>query len=205
MAEKLKRPKISLPIIVEGKYDKSAILGIFEATVITTGGFSVFNSKEKRALIKRLATEGGVIVLTDPDAGGKQIRSFISSVLPKSCIYDLYVPRIKGKEKRKSAPSKEGVLGVEGVGGGVLRSLLEPFVGESVPVYEQITKLDMFEDGLFGTDLATEMRDLMSDELSLPRGMNAKAFMQAVNIAVGKSEYRAALQRVNEKISQKVR
>ena len=47
--------KISLPIIVEGRYDKSVLSSIFEATVITTGGFSVFNSKEKVALIKKLA------------------------------------------------------------------------------------------------------------------------------------------------------
>ena len=47
--------KISLPIIVEGRYDKSTLSSIFDATVITTGGFSIFNSKEKQALIRKLA------------------------------------------------------------------------------------------------------------------------------------------------------
>lgn len=203
MNEKDGRKKIALPIIVEGKYDKSAILGIFDATVITTGGFGVFNSSEKKALIKRLAGDGGVILLTDSDAGGKQIRSFISSILPKSQIYNLYIPRIEGKEKRKRAPSKEGVLGVEGVGGDVLKKLLSPFAadGARVPKYESISKLDLFEDGLFGSDNASELRDAVCRELDLPAGMNAKAFLEAVNIAVGKSEYRAALARAVEKIT----
>ena len=39
------RIKISLPIVVEGKYDKSTLLSIFDTTVITVGGFGVFNSK----------------------------------------------------------------------------------------------------------------------------------------------------------------
>ena len=102
------RPAITMPVIVEGRYDKSALLGIFDATVITTGGFSVFNSSEKRALIRKIA-ENGVIVLTDSDAGGKQIRSYLSSILPKEKIFNLYIPRIAGKEKRKTAPSKEGM------------------------------------------------------------------------------------------------
>ena len=93
-------PKIKLPIIVEGRYDKSAILGMFSATVVTTDGFGVFNSKQKQMLIRKIAGDG-IIILTDSDAGGKQIRSFISSILPKDKIYQLYIPRIEGKEKRK--------------------------------------------------------------------------------------------------------
>ena len=68
------RIKIRYPIIVEGRYDKSCILGFVDATVITTGGFSIFKNKEKQALIKRLAMRGGIILLTDSDGGGRQIR-----------------------------------------------------------------------------------------------------------------------------------
>ena len=66
-------PHIRLPLIVEGRYDKSAVLGMFSATVITTDGFGIFNSKEKQALIRKIAKDG-IIILTDSDAGGKQIR-----------------------------------------------------------------------------------------------------------------------------------
>jgi len=109
------KERIKLPIIVEGRYDKSKISSIFDATVITTGGFAIFNSKEKRALIKKLAERGGIILLTDSDAGGVQIRSYLSGILPKDRIFHLYIPEVEGKERRKRAPSKAGLLGVEGM------------------------------------------------------------------------------------------
>ena len=93
-------PRIKMPVIVEGRYDKSAILGMFSGVVITTDGFSVFNSKEKQALIRKIS-ENGIIVLTDSDGGGKQIRGFLSSILPREKIYHLYIPRVEGKESRK--------------------------------------------------------------------------------------------------------
>ena len=105
------RIKIALPIIVEGKYDKSTLLSIFDTTVVTLGGFGIFNSKEKQSLIRKIAKDG-IIVLTDSDGAGKTIRSFLNGIIPKDKIYNLYIPKIEGKEKRKSAPSKEGLLGV---------------------------------------------------------------------------------------------
>ncbi len=129
----MEKPRIKLPIVVEGRYDKSTLLSMFSATVVTTGGFSVFNSKEKRLLIKRLAEGGGIILLTDPDARGQQIRSFISGILPKDKIFNLYVPKIEGKESRKRSPSKSGLLGVEGMGREVLMRVLDPFIDKYAP------------------------------------------------------------------------
>ena len=122
-----KRSKISLPIVVEGRYDKSTLLSIFDTTVITLGGFAVFNSKEKQMLLRRVAKDG-IIILTDSDGAGKLIRSFLNGIIPKDKIYNLYVPKIAGKEKRKSAPSKEGLLGVEGMGREELTRVLAPFI-----------------------------------------------------------------------------
>ena len=96
----MEKVKISLPIIVEGRYDKSALSGFVDATIITTGGFSIFNDKEKQALIRRIA-KNGIIVLTDSDGGGKQIRKFLASILPTDKIHNLYIPKIEGKESRK--------------------------------------------------------------------------------------------------------
>ena len=45
---------LSVPVIVEGKYDKIKIKSIVDATVLTTDGFGVFRNEEKRALIRRL-------------------------------------------------------------------------------------------------------------------------------------------------------
>ena len=174
--------RIKLPIIVEGRYDKSAILGMFSATVITTEGFGVFNSKEKQSLIRKVAKDG-IIILTDSDAGGKQIRSFMSSIIPKDKIYQLYIPRIEGKEKRKKQRGREGILGVEGVGADVLRTILSPFVTDAPPKrVSDITPTDMFNLGLSGRDDSSSLRDSLCEKLGLPHGMNVKALISALNI-----------------------
>ena len=168
---------------------------MFDATVITTDGFGVFNNAQRRALIRRISS-GGVILLTDSDGGGKQIRSFVSGIIPSDKIYQLYIPRIEGKEKRKKQAGKEGVLGVEGVGGEVLRDLLMPFVSGAVREERtEITVADMFELGLTGAPDSSEKRDMLCDALSLPRGMNAKALLSAVNIISGKEEIEKLLKK----------
>ena len=175
-------PRLALPVIVEGRYDKAAILSMFSGVVITTDGFGVFNSREKQALIRKLA-EGGVIILTDSDGGGVQIRSYLTGIISKDKIYQLYIPRIEGKERRKRHASKQGLLGVEGVGGDILRELLTPFVaGEDGVCRSEITQAQLFALGLSGRDNSSELRDAFCLRLGLPAGMNAKAFLAAVSI-----------------------
>lgn len=207
MAEK---KKIALPIIVEGRYDKNAISQIFDATVITTGGFSVFNSKEKQALIKKLADRGGIILMVDPDAGGRQIRSFISSIIPKDKIFNAYVPEIKGKERRKSAPSKSGLLGVEGVGREVLERALMRFVSTDAcentgaeKSGKMLTKLDFYNDGLSGGVGSAEKRRELCLLLSLPRDMSAAALIEAINLLYSYEQYKEALAKITEMTEKK--
>lgn len=193
------RIKVSLPIIVEGKYDKSTLLSIFDTTVITLGGFGIFNSREKQSLIKKLAKDG-IIVLTDSDGAGKMIRSFLNGIIPKDKIYNLYIPKIKGKEKRKSAPSKEGYLGVEGMGREELVRVLSPFIIESgsslfrtKKASEMITKVDFYMDKLSGAENSSIMRDALAEQFDLPSGMSANALIEALNIITDKDEYKRAL------------
>ena len=200
------KPKIALPIVVEGKYDKAAILGMFSANVITTDGFRLFNSREKQQLIRKIAAKSGIILLTDSDGGGKQIRGFLTSILPPDKIFQLYIPRIAGKEKRKNRPSKEGVLGVEGVGGEVLRSVLDKFVlKDGEPEYLSfgagLTPAQLYSAGLSGRDDSQKTRDKVAQLLSLPSGMSAKAFLAAVNISVGREELFEAISSISEKQS----
>lgn len=115
---------IKLPIIVEGKYDKARIAQVVDAPIITTDGFGIFNNREKTALIRRLAVHG-VILLCDSDGGGSVIRSFLKGIIPPEKVYNLYVPQIAGKERRKRHGSKAGFLGVEGIDNGILASLFD--------------------------------------------------------------------------------
>ena len=193
------RIRISLPIVVEGKYDKSTLLSIFDTTVITLGGFAVFNSKEKQALIRKIAKDG-IIVLTDSDGAGKTIRSFLNGIIPKDKIYNLYIPKIQGKEKRKTAPSKEGLLGVEGMGREELTRILAPFIAaEGVDLEntlinkEMITKVDFYMDKLTGADNSAARRDELAGHFDLPSGMSANALLEALNIITDKAGYRAAV------------
>ncbi len=197
------KKKIALPIIVEGRYDKNTLSQIFDATVITTGGFSVFNSKEKQALIKKLAKKGGIILLTDSDAGGKQIRNFLSGILPKEQIFNVYIPQIAGKEKRKKSPSKSGILGVEGMDREVLEKALAKFIvsgacqeNSSENNAKMLTKVDFYIDGLSGGDNSSALRAALAKELDLPIDMTANALIEAVNLLYSYEEYKAALKSV---------
>ena len=167
MSEKL---RIALPVVVEGKYDKIKLDSVIDAAVLTTGGFGIFNSAEKKALIRRLCKDG-VILLCDSDGAGKVIRGYLKGILPPERVYDLYIPKIAGKEKRKRVGSKEGTLGVEGMETEVLRTALRRAgVGTDAPVHrDPVTKADLYADGLSGGPRARRL----PKRISMPMGSPA--------------------------------
>ena len=189
------------PILVEGRYDRAAILGVANATVITTDGFGVFKSCEKKSIIKALTREHSLIILTDSDKAGAMIRSHIRSFVPKERLISLYIPQIKGKEKRKSAPSAEGTLGVEGMSSDVLYSILLPYsVGSAHKAStEPITKTDFFNYGLSGGKNSSELRDKLAACFSLPCGMTANALLEALNLLTDRSGYEKAVNTIKAK------
>lgn len=187
----MEKLKIDLPIIVEGKYDKIKIKSVADACVIQTDGFGVFKNTERLALIRQLAKRSKIIVLTDSDGAGKMIRSHITSAIPKDRLIQLYTPQVKGKEKRKDAPSKEGFLGVEGTEADLLRRLLEPFASgviENETEREEITKADLYEVGLTGGTESAQRRDELALSLGLPKGMTPNALMSALNVIMTRKE-----------------
>ncbi|MBQ8145515.1 MAG: DUF4093 domain-containing protein [Clostridia bacterium] len=182
--------KIKYPIIVEGKYDKIKLDSLVEATIITTGGFEIFNSKEKELLIKRLCQRDKIILLTDSDGGGHLIRSHIKTVLPPDKVINLYIPRVQGKEKRKRSASKEGTLGVEGIDKETLLSLLEPFSDTSpAKIAGGITKSDLYFYGLSGRQDSAKRREELLKKLNLPTNMSPNAMLSAINILYTKEEF----------------
>lgn len=188
----MEKLKIPYTIIVEGKYDKIKISSIADACIITTEGFGVFKSSEKLALIRKLSEKSKIIVLTDSDGAGKVIRSHITSAIPRDRLIQLYIPQVKGKERRKDHASKEGYLGVEGIDAQRLYDLLSPFAiqsgEESVP-REEITKADMFACGLTGGEGSAEKRDELSLKLDLPSKMTPNALLSALNVLLTREEF----------------
>ena len=178
-------------IVVEGRYDKNALKQVVRATVVETGGFGVFNDKERLALLRRLAAERGLIILTDSDGAGFVIRNFLRGAIPKSQIKHAYIPDVYGKERRKAAPGKEGKMGVEGMKPEVLLDALERAGAtfEDGTVSESstpITKADFYELGLTGGKDSAARRAWLLKKLSLPEHMTTNAMLEAVNILCGR-------------------
>jgi len=187
--------RLQIPIIVEGKYDKARLARIVDAAIITTEGFGIFNNREKAALIRQLARDG-VILLCDSDGGGQVIRGYLKGIIPPEKVYDLYVPQVAGKEKRKRHGSKAGFLGVEGLDDGVLTALFEKLMeahpelaGQTgVPAGVPITKADLYFLGLTGGEGSGARRDLLCGRLGFPRGMTPTAFLSALNLLYTKEQ-----------------
>lgn len=196
--------RIAYPIIVEGKYDRLKVLSVADGLVIKTDGFSIFKKQEKSALIRALAKSSPIIVLTDSDGGGKVIRSHVSSLVPKEKLIQLYIPKIAGKEKRKSEPSKEGTLGVEGMEAQLIHDLLLPFSSEEGSdatlrvrkISENpLSKVDFFIDGLTGAENSSQKRDAIAAKFGLPCGMTPNALLEALKVVATYEEYLVAVGR----------
>ena len=188
--------KIKAVIVVEGRYDKNALAQVVDATVITLGGFSVFNDKEKLAFLRRLAEKQGLSVLTDSDGAGFVIRNYLKGALPKELVKQAYIPDIYGKERRTRTPGKEGKLGVEGMKPDVLLAALAragaTFLDEengTGAAGEPITKADLFELGLTGGPDSAAKRQAILRELELPEHLTANGLLEALNLLYSRESF----------------
>ncbi|MBR2338600.1 MAG: DUF4093 domain-containing protein [Clostridia bacterium] len=186
-------------IAVEGKYDTIRLRSVVNATIVETGGFSLFRDKEKMNLLRELAKKRGLIVLTDSDAAGFVIRDHISGALPKEQVRHAYVPEIAGKERRKAAPSAEGLLGVEGIDGEVLlQALLRAGAtvedGEAPSISPPfLTKARLYEDGLTGQQDSAARREDLLMRLGLPRRLSANRMIEVLNAILAEEDYKKLL------------
>lgn len=189
--------KVDRVVIVEGKYDKIKLSSIIDGVIIETEGFGIFKDKDKQRLIRKLAKEKGLLILTDSDSAGFVIRSFISSIVNNQYIVNAYIPDILGKEKRKDSPSKEGKLGVEGVSKETIVQALKQ-VGiccEEVPqsARKTISKTDLFIDGLSGGADSSMKRKRFLKYLDLPERMTTKAMLELINLFMTYDDYKTAV------------
>ncbi len=196
--------KIREVIVVEGRYDKNALCQVVDATVVTLGGFSVFNDREKLAFLRRLAEKRGLIVLTDSDGAGFVLRNYLRGALPRDRVKQAYIPDIRGKEKRKRAPGKEGKLGVEGMSPQVLLESLRragaTFEGEdapAAPASAPITKTDLFLLGLSGRPDSAARRSALLARLDLPEHLTANGLLEALNLLFGREELETVLREMD--------
>ena len=189
--------KIREAILVEGRYDKNTLSQIVDAPILETSGFGIFKDKKQMALLRTVAEKRGLIVFTDPDGAGFVIRNHIKSAIPGKYLKHAYIPDIQGKEKRKSAPGKEGKLGVEGMSPEIILEALRragaTVEGEESVSTHQITKQDLMELGLSGGPDASARRLALLKKLDLPEHMSANAMLQALNLLYSLEELQALL------------
>lgn len=190
------KPSVKEALVVEGRYDKNSILQVVDAVVLETGGFGFFRDQEKRRLLRFYAETRGIIILTDSDGAGFLIRGRLLDFLPRDRVKHAYIPDVPGKEKRKSRPSKEGKLGVEGMPPPVLLEALRragaTFAGETgdAAPKAQLTMADFYALGLSGGPGSAEKRKALALRLGFPEKMTAGGLLDAVNtlLACGRLE-----------------
>ena len=183
--------KISEAVIVEGRYDKIKLSNILDTLIIETNGFGIYKDREKLAFIKKLAKERGIIVLTDSDHSGFQIRNYIASGIPKDRIKHIYIPDIYGKEKRKAAPSKEGKLGVEGMDCELLKRLFEQaqVKVETSENPNPVTSYDLFDLGFSGAPNAKQNKRKLLKALNLPEFLSTNSLLSYINSSMTRKEF----------------
>lgn len=194
--------KLDKPVIVEGKYDKIRLSNFLDAVIIETDGFRIFSDKEKRAFIRNLAKTKGIIVMTDSDSAGFRIRNFIRNIASDGEVINVYIPDVFGKEKRKSEPSKEGKLGVEGLSEEIITEALtkagvfhsETNSGER----RQVSVTDLFEDGFTGSDNSKERKQKLLKSLSLPSKMSNSQLLKLINTFMSYEDYKKAVRKISD-------
>lgn len=189
------KPKLRLrcPVAVEGKYDKIRLANFVETPILVLGGFSVFNDGEKKALLRRICAENGLILLTDSDRAGAFLRAKLKGMLPEEKLFQVYAPMREGKEKRKTQRSADGLLGVEGIDDETLYALLAPFAAEqAIPAGAGISKAAWYADGFSGGAGSAEKRKKLAKALDLPDNLSSGALLEAVNLLCSAEAYERA-------------
>ncbi len=181
-------------IVVEGRYDKNTLSQVVDAVIIETSGFGIFNDAEKRKLLQTMAEARGLIVLTDSDGAGFVIRNYIKGCVDPKLVKHAYIPDIYGKERRKSAPSREGKLGVEGMKPQVLLDALIRAGAtfddeENKKTAPRISKADMYARGLSGREGSAEKRARLIKQLGLPERLTADGLLDVLNATMSREEF----------------
>ena len=190
--------KIREAIVVEGRYDKNTLSQVVDAPILETAGFGIFKDRQQMALLRRVAEKRGLIVFTDSDGAGFVIRNYIKGAIDPALVKMAYIPDVPGKERRKSSPSKEGKLGVEGMSAEVLIAALRragATLGGETATHRTggITKATLYELGLSGRpDSAARRRELLK-KLDLPEKLGANALLDVLNALYDEESLRASV------------
>ena len=192
----MEKIKIKEAIVVEGKYDKIKLDNIFDTAIITTNGFDIYRNKKRLEMIKLVARQNGVIVLTDSDSAGFRIRSYIKNCFGDIPVKNAYIPEIEGKEKRKESASKEGLLGVEGISDRIIIEAVMQVANPRTDCGKHLTKADFYRLGLTGGEESSLLRAKVCKKLGLPAKMSANRLLEMVNVICSAEEFECIIEKL---------
>lgn len=176
--------KIKEVIVVEGRDDETAVKQAVDAEIIITHGFGIKSKTFK--LIKEAQARVGVIVLTDPDHAGEQIRKRISDNVKG--VKHAFVP--------KKLATKVDNIGVENASP---EAIIEALKKTHVELDDRkiiFTKQDLLKHDLIISDKASDRRDQVGAILGIGYG-NAKTFLKRLNhYGITREEFLSAVSQI---------
>ncbi len=170
---KMDKLSIKEAIVVEGRDDAAVVSQITDALIIQTHGFGISGRTWK--LLEKAYREKGLIIFTDPDFAGEQIRKRIEARFPES--KHAYMPRKKAV--------KNGDIGIENVSPQDAARVLERVCSKKFKADGEgqngiFTAQDIDMAGLSGGKGSKELRQKVGDILSIGYG-NSGAFLRKLN------------------------
>ena len=124
------------------------------------------------------------------------IRSKLKEILPEERIRQAFVPALEGKERRKRKPSKQGLLGVEGMRPEVLLETLRRAGATESDRRQEVTAADFYALGLNGRAGSAELRRKLAESLDLPAGISQSDLRKAVSFLLTREELSQAVSRL---------
>ena len=194
-------------VVVEGRYDAARIAGLLDAMILQTDGFAIYRDTARQQLLRILAKDHGLLLLTDSDAAGFRIRTFVTEIAGAANVLQVYAPAQAGKEARKALPGKEGLLGVEGIEDDVLYPILKKALASDrmaalSPAGDGIRRVeypDLYEWGLSGSAGAAARKAKFLQALGLPPRLSKKELVEVLNRLYSYTELEELAARLNQR------
>jgi len=173
-------------IIVEGRDDITAVKRAVDAEVMATGGFGY--KKEFIKTLQNIAEKRGIIILTDPDYAGEQIRKDLSKQI-KNCKH-AFLPQGKALKK--------GDIGVENATTEDIIQAISKARPQNVERTEEFTKEEITALGLMGGLSSRDKREKLGAILGIGYA-NSKQFLNRLNnFGITREEFERALERIEK-------
>jgi len=182
----MEKLKIKEAIVVEGRDDTAAVKQAAEALTIETHGFGI--KKETWELIEKAYNEQGIIVFTDPDYSGEEIRRRIIAKFPDA----------KQAFLSRSDATKKGDIGIENACPQAIAEALTKAHCSISGAEDIFSEEDLYEAGLTGRQDSGERRQQLGRILGIGYG-NSKALLGKLNkFSITREEFEDAVRKIQE-------